>query len=243
MLALSHASPTQPFVSGHNDGFPSREAHLKYDIILESYGQWGFEASCVGPAWADRSHAIASSTNPWISAVDNPVEYFTELPPCFVANGELECLVDEGIELVARIRKAGVPVEHDIAVSWSPLSVWSRLTLSPFIAPRDPRLLYHGNIAACGYQDLPQGRQVGSRLGSQPTLRLGLVAPAHLFDVALLLSFALQPLFLCHASSALQSPPLYVSCTAHLVVSKDSRNTHWLDSRGRDQIKRAYFIP
>lgn len=108
-MALSDASISQPWVSAHSDGFPSREANLKYDILVDAYTQWGLQAASTS--------LVGNLDNPWISAVDNPVEYFAALPPCFVANGALECLLDEGVELVFKMRKAGLSVEHDIAVS------------------------------------------------------------------------------------------------------------------------------
>ncbi|CEH17720.1 hypothetical protein CBOM_04114 [Ceraceosorus bombacis] len=105
-----------PQLATVNEPFAARERHLKYDIIVRAYPEWGIDAQRIGPKHAKRAGPLADLTNTWVSPYTRSKEEFAELPPIFVANGALECLVDEGIQFVAAARNAGVRnVEHDIA--------------------------------------------------------------------------------------------------------------------------------
>ncbi|KAK0549288.1 hypothetical protein OC861_004486 [Tilletia horrida] len=103
--------------------FPSRENNQHTDIVGLWYADWGRDAQMIGPKFVTTNKLDLS--NPWLAPVYLPPIEYAKLPPMFVANGEVEVLVDEGKELVSRARKAGVPVEYHV----SPLNVHDYFTL------------------------------------------------------------------------------------------------------------------
>ncbi|PWN97770.1 alpha/beta-hydrolase [Tilletiopsis washingtonensis] len=101
-----------PWVSAVDQHWPSREDNIKYDIITRSFPIWGLDAMRVGPKHKHRNGTLANLENPWISPVNQPKEEYAQHCPAFVANGALECLLDEGKEFVKRSRSAGAAVEY-----------------------------------------------------------------------------------------------------------------------------------
>lgn len=109
MLLLS------PWLSAINAHYMSRPNNLKYDIITMDYGDWGVREMQVGPEYEKR--CSLSLVDPWISPSNKDIEEMKELPPMFVANGQIEVLVDEGKEFVEKAKKAKADVTYMQAVS------------------------------------------------------------------------------------------------------------------------------
>lgn len=106
-----------PWLSAINGQYQSRPNNLKYDIITLDYGDWGVREMKIGPKHEKR--CSLNLEDPWLSPVNKDLDEIKQLPPMFIVNGQLECLVDEGIEFVAKAREAGADVVHTVVVSFS----------------------------------------------------------------------------------------------------------------------------
>jgi len=126
-----------PWLSAVNGTFLSRPNNLKYDIITMDYGDWGVKEMKIGPDHEKRCNL--SLIDPWLSPVHKSLDEIKELPPMFIANGELECLVDEGREFVQKAKKVKADVTYIVAVS-EQLEVVSLYLNSPWAYPFSPNL-------------------------------------------------------------------------------------------------------
>ncbi|UZJ53408.1 hypothetical protein CBS101457_002728 [Exobasidium rhododendri] len=125
-----------PWLTTVNGEYQSRPNHLKYDIMTMAYGDWGLRSMQIGPGFEERCNL--SLVDPWLSPVNKSPEEFEQLPPMYVSNGELECLVDEGRDFVQRAKKAGATITYVVA----PLQPHDFFTL-PTALPHS-RKIYRG---------------------------------------------------------------------------------------------------
>lgn len=107
MLLLS------PWLVATNDMMPERETNLKYDIVPRTYGDWGVREMQFGPS----RRTGMQLDDPWISPLLRPVEEVAQMPPTYIANGQLEVLVEEGKRFAAKCKQAGLITRYHVTVS------------------------------------------------------------------------------------------------------------------------------
>jgi acetyl esterase/lipase len=104
-----------PWMSAVHAHYLSRPNNLKYDIITLGFADWGIDAMQVGPKYEKRCGL--SLVDPWLSPINRREEEIKTMAPMYVVNGQLEALIDEGVEFVEKARSAGADVTHHIEVS------------------------------------------------------------------------------------------------------------------------------
>lgn len=123
-----------PWVVATNDMMPQREENLKYDIVPRKYGDWGVEAmQFVNPS---RKTGMKLD-DPWISPLMRTVEEVAQMPPTYVANGQLEVLYEEGKRFAAKCKQAGLITRHHVTVSYISPSGPDQLMTHYFCACHD----------------------------------------------------------------------------------------------------------
>ncbi|CDR99718.1 uncharacterized protein SPSC_05287 [Sporisorium scitamineum] len=92
-----------PWIAPEDLAFKSRERNVGQDIIDLSYESWGVAAQGL------RKLPFPMS-DPWITHANKSMAELAAMPPCFIANGGCEALVDEGTYFANLLRKAkGLP--------------------------------------------------------------------------------------------------------------------------------------
>ena len=92
-----------PWIAPQDLSFKSREANVGHDIIALAYEDWGVAAQAL--------HKLPfSSVRSWNTHANKTPAECAALPPCFIANGGCETLLDEGTHFANLVRKAkGLP--------------------------------------------------------------------------------------------------------------------------------------
>ncbi len=104
-----------PWLAPEDLSFKSREKNVVQDIIDLSYEDWGVRAQGLKKL----PYALSDV---WNTHVNKSGAEFAALPPCFIANGGCETLLDEGQHFANALRKAkGLPTSTSA----------QRITLSP----------------------------------------------------------------------------------------------------------------
>ena len=88
-----------PWIAPDDLSFRSRERNVAQDIISLSYEEWGIAAQGL------RKLPFPVS-DPWITHSNKTTAECAALPPCFIANGGCETLLDEGQHFANMLRKA-----------------------------------------------------------------------------------------------------------------------------------------
>lgn len=103
-----------PWLAPEDLSFKSREGNVGQDIISLSYEEWGVSAQGL-------KKLPFPLSDPWCTHTNKTTAEFAALPPCFIANGGGETLLDEGQHFANSLRKAkGLPTStsnHRIVLS------------------------------------------------------------------------------------------------------------------------------
>ncbi|KAJ9474252.1 Abhydrolase_3 domain-containing protein [Pseudozyma hubeiensis] len=92
-----------PWIAPEDLSFKSREGNVGQDIIDLSYEDWGVSAQGL-------KKLPFPLSDPWSTHSNKTPAEFAALPPCFIANGGCETLLDEGQHFANLLRKAkGLP--------------------------------------------------------------------------------------------------------------------------------------
>ena len=168
-----------PWLAVNNGYYKSRPDNLAYDIVTVGFSDWGLKSMQIGPDFVKRCNL--SLEDPWLSPVNKEISEYSDMPPMFVVNGQLEVLVDEGREFAEKARKAGADVTHVIVVSGlasaeHPCPPTVDTPFPPPAAPAIARLFHNAHCDCPEQKDLPRFWQVGQ----QETLLYALLAVAAL---------------------------------------------------------------
>lgn len=88
-----------PWIAPEDVSFKSREKNVGQDIIALSYEEWGVAAQGL------RKLPYPLS-DPWNTHSNKSIAELAAMPPCFIANGGCETLLDEGQHFANLLRKA-----------------------------------------------------------------------------------------------------------------------------------------
>ncbi|SPO28519.1 uncharacterized protein UTRI_04916 [Ustilago trichophora] len=88
-----------PWIAPEDLSFKSREKNVGQDIIALAYEEWGVEAQGLRKLPFPLSDA-------WNTHSNKTIAELAALPPCFIANGGGETLLDEGTHFANLLRKA-----------------------------------------------------------------------------------------------------------------------------------------
>jgi len=102
-----------PWVCCFDPKTPSRSVNgvgQRYDFITAAFADWGVRSMFGNP---EGKHLPVAVDSPTASPFSTPMEDLT-LPPCYIALGGVEALVDEDVMYAEKIRRAGGSVTLDI---------------------------------------------------------------------------------------------------------------------------------
>lgn len=88
-----------PWIAPEDLSFKSREKNVDTDIIALSYEEWGVSAQGL-------KKLPYPLSDPWSTHSNKSIGELAAMPPCFIANGGGETLLDEGTHFANLMRKA-----------------------------------------------------------------------------------------------------------------------------------------
>ncbi|PWN52412.1 alpha/beta-hydrolase [Violaceomyces palustris] len=104
------------FIAADGDHFASRARNVGTDIISLDYADWGAKAQLLHKD-LEKGRVPIGNDDVWLTHSNRSREELEKTPPCYLANGGGETLLDEGLHFADLLRNAkGVDAPLDSAV-------------------------------------------------------------------------------------------------------------------------------